>query len=205
MCIVDTPGLGSVFSGNTAATQDFFPHIDAALVVLGADPPLAGEELVAVETGARNVQVLIVVLNKAERTTNEERRAAADFTRKLPEKWSHRLVVSLFVVSGIERLANRGPDRDWPKFIAELQRLVQDSGRQIILAACDRGLARLSEELIANVAEERNPIERPIEESGGRIAAMRATRTQADRSMRELGFQLMAGAATIVRHLCGPA
>lgn len=39
MCLVDTPGLGSVFSGNTAATQAFIPHIDAALVVTGSDPP----------------------------------------------------------------------------------------------------------------------------------------------------------------------
>ena len=40
MCFVDTPGLGSVFTGNTATTQAFIPHIDAALVVIGADPPL---------------------------------------------------------------------------------------------------------------------------------------------------------------------
>ena len=45
MCFVDTPGLGSVFTGNTAATQAFIPHIDAALVVIGADPPLAGGNL----------------------------------------------------------------------------------------------------------------------------------------------------------------
>ena len=32
MCLVDTPGLGSVFTGNTATTQAFIPHIDAALV-----------------------------------------------------------------------------------------------------------------------------------------------------------------------------
>jgi len=31
MCFVDTPGLGSIFTGNTAATQAFIPHIDAAL------------------------------------------------------------------------------------------------------------------------------------------------------------------------------
>jgi hypothetical protein len=47
MCLVDTPGLGSVHASNTAATRDFVPHIDAALVVLGADPPISGEELVA--------------------------------------------------------------------------------------------------------------------------------------------------------------
>ena len=192
MCLVDTPGLGSVFSGNTAATQDFIPHIDAALIVLGADPPLAGEELATVEAVARNVQDLIVVLNKADRTTDEERRAAADFTRKLLEKRLGKPVGPPFEVSAVERLVNRGPERDWPKFIAALERLVQDSGRQIILAACDRGLVRLSEELLAIVAEEREALERPIGESERRIAAMKATIAEADRSMRELGFLLMA-------------
>jgi len=45
MCFVDTPGIGSVFSGNTEATKAFVPHIDAALVVLGADPPISADEL----------------------------------------------------------------------------------------------------------------------------------------------------------------
>ena len=76
MCLVDTPGLGSVFTGNTAATQAFIPHIDAALVVVGADPPLAGEELALVEAVGRQVQNLILVLNKADRTTDAERAAA---------------------------------------------------------------------------------------------------------------------------------
>jgi hypothetical protein len=31
MCFMDTPGLGSVFTGNTATTQAFIPNIDAAL------------------------------------------------------------------------------------------------------------------------------------------------------------------------------
>lgn len=192
MCLVDTPGLGSVFTGNTAATHDFIPHIDAALIVLGADPPLAGDELKTVEVVARNVQDLIVVLNKADRTTDEERRAAAVFTRKLLEKKLNRPIGPLFEVSAVERIENRGPERDWPKFVAALESLVHDSGRQIVLAACDRGLVRLSEELLAIVAEERAALERPIEESERRIAAMKATIAEAERSMRELGFLLMA-------------
>ncbi len=192
MCMVDTPGLGSVFTGNTAATQDFIPHIDAALVVVGADPPLAGEELTTVEAVARNVQDLIVVLNKADRTTDEERRAAADFTCKLLEKRLTRPVGPPFEVSAVERLVNRGPERDWTKLIAALERLVKDSGRQIILAACERGLVRLSEGLLAIVAEEREALERPIEESERRIAVMKATLAEADRAMRELAFLLMA-------------
>lgn len=192
MCLVDTPGLGSVFSGNTAATQDFIPHIDAALVVIGADPPLAGEELALVEAVAQNVRDVIVVLNKADRTTDEERAAAAHFTSALLEKRLQRPVGPVYEVSAAERMAGRGPERDWPKFIEALKKLVEDSGRQIILAAGQRGLLRLSEELLAIAAEEREALERPLEESERRIAAMKAAIAEAERSMRELGFLLMA-------------
>lgn len=41
LCLVDTPGLGSVYAANTAATRAFVPHIDAALVVVGPDPPIS--------------------------------------------------------------------------------------------------------------------------------------------------------------------
>jgi hypothetical protein len=160
--------------------------------VVGADPPLAGEELALVEAVARHAQDVIVVLNKADRTTDEERAAAADFTRALLEKRLKRSVGPVFEVSAAERIENRGPERDWLNFIAALERLVQDSGRQLILAAGDRGLVRLSDELSAIVAEEREALERPIEESEKRIRAMKATIGEAERSMRELGFLLMA-------------
>jgi Dynamin family len=192
MCLVDTPGLGSVFTGNTSATQDFIPHIDAALVVVGADPPLAGEELALVEAVAQHVQDVMVVLNKADRTTDEERAAAAQFTRALLEKRLRRPVGPIFEVSAAERVEKRGPERDWPKFVGALERLVQDSGRQLILAASDRGLVRLSDELSAIVAEERETLERPLEESEQRIGAMKTTLAGAERSMRELGFLLTA-------------
>jgi len=192
MCLVDTPGLGSVFAGNTAATQAFIPHIDAALVVVGADPPLAGEELALVEVIARQVQDLIVVLNKADRATDEERAAAMGFTRQLLEKRLHRSVRPVLEVSAAERIQGRGPERDWAKLIEELQRLVQDSGRQLVRAACERGIERLSEELLVIISEEREALERPLEESERRIAAMKETIARAERSMRDLGFLFMA-------------
>jgi ribosome biogenesis GTPase A len=192
MCLVDTPGLGSVFAGNTAATQAFIPHIDAALVVVGADPPLAGEELALVEGVSRQVQDLILVLNKADRATDEEKAAAVSFSRQVLEKRLQRHVGPIFEVSATERLENRGPERDWRKLIATLERLVEDSGRQLIRAACGRGVQRLSEQLLALISEEREALQRPVEESERRIAAMKATLAEAERSMRDLGFLFMA-------------
>ena len=192
MCFVDTPGLGSVFTGNTATTQAFIPHIDAALVVVGADPPIAGEELALVEAVGRQVQDLILVINKADRTTDPERAAAAKFTREILEKRLHRPMGEVLEVSAAERMEERGPLRDWDKLLASLRLLVEDPSRNLVRAACDRGLRRLSEQLIAVVNEDRDALFRPIEESERRIKLMKETISDAERSMRELGFLFMA-------------
>jgi hypothetical protein len=89
-------------------------------------------------------------------------------------------------------MENRGPERDWQKLVAALEKLVEESGRQLIYSACERGLSRLSEQLLAVISEEREALQRPIEESERRIATMKATIAEAERSMRELGFLFMA-------------
>jgi predicted GTPase len=192
MCFVDTPGLGSVFTGNTATTQAFIPHIDAALVVVGADPPIGGEELALVEAVGRQVQDLILVINKADRTTDPERAAAVKFTREILEKRLHRPMGDVFEVSAAERMEGRGPLRDWEKLLASLHHLVEDSGRNLVRAASDRGLQRLSEQLLAVISEDREALQRPIEESERRIELMKQTISEAERSMRELNFLMMA-------------
>jgi hypothetical protein len=191
MCLVDTPGLGSVFAGNTATTHAFIPHIDAALAVTGSDPPLAGEELALVESVAKHACHLIVVLNKADKASDEERAAAVGFTRRLLQKRLQRDIETIFEVSATERLADSGPERDWGKLVDTLEHLVQDSGHELIQAAGERGIQRMSEELLAIVGEDRSALLRPIEESEQRIAAMKRTLAEAAQSMRELGYLLM--------------
>ncbi|HUI40538.1 MAG TPA: dynamin family protein [Terriglobia bacterium] len=192
LCLVDTPGLGSVFSENSAATEAFIPHIDAALVVLGADPPLAGAELDLIEAIAPQVRDLLVVLNKSDRTTDDERSAAAGFARELLVKRLRRPAVPIFEVSAAERLDARGPERDWPKLNRALRRLVRDSGRQLVSGAGQRGLNRLCGQLLAMLSEEREALRRPIEESERRIAGLKEAVAGAERSIRELGYLLMA-------------
>lgn len=192
MCLVDTPGLGSVFTANSAATRAFIPHIDAALIVLGADPPLAREELTIIKDVARQVRDLIVVLNKADRATDAEKAAAVDFTRNLLEKHLQRQIGPVFEVSAVERLEHRGPERDWGRLVEALEQLVKNSGRQLIWTACERGLDRLSEQLLAIIGAERDALQRPLEESERRIATMKRTIAEAERSMRELSFLFMA-------------
>ncbi|MGA2217174.1 MAG: dynamin family protein [Terracidiphilus sp.] len=191
MCLVDTPGLGSVYSGNTETTKALIPHIDAVLVVTGSDPPLAGEELALIESVTQHAEHLIVVLNKADKATDAEKAAAIAFTRHLLAKRLHRPSELVFEISAAERLENRGPERDWGKLVDSLQQLVHDSGRDLVQFAGNRAIQRLSGQLLAIVCEERDALLRPVEESEQRIATMKQTIAEAEQSMRDLGYLLM--------------
>jgi GTP-binding protein EngB required for normal cell division len=192
MCLVDTPGLGSIFAGNTAATQAFVPQIDAAIIVVGADPPIAGEEMALVEEVSKHVRQLIVVLNKADRATEAERQIAVPFTRKVLEKRLSRPVESIYEISAFERLQQKKSGWDWDLFVASLQKLVDESGRTLVRAAGMRGVQRLAEEMLSVTLEEREALVRPIEESERRIASMRETIAETERSLREIGYLFMA-------------
>lgn len=192
MCLVDTPGLGSVFEGNTTATQAFVPHIDAAIVVVGADPPISGEEVALLKKVGKQVRDLLIVMNKADRTTEEERRAARSFTAKMVEQNLGRSIGPIYEVSAEERLTGRGPERDWGRLVAALEKLVRESGRDLVRSAAGRGFTRLREELLAIISEEREALLRPIEESELRIRNLRQTISEAERSLRDISYLFMA-------------
>lgn len=192
MCFVDTPGLGSIFAGNTAATQAFVPHIDAAMIVVGADPPIAGEELALVEEVGKQVHDLLVVLNKADRTSDEERRVAVPFTRKVLEKRLERPLGPIYEISAVRALDSRTENWDWDALHAALEKLVEESGRTLVRSAGERGLRRLGEEVLSITLEEHEALVRPIEESERRIAAMRETIAETERSLREISYLFMA-------------
>jgi len=94
--------------------------------------------------------------------------------------------------AALEQLEHRGTGRDWENLVASLNLLIEGSGRRLIQAACGRGLERISEQLLVIISEEREALQRPIEESETRIAVMKQTIGDAERSMRELGYLFMA-------------
>ena len=188
MCFVDTPGLGSVFAGNTAATHAFLPHIDAAIVVIGADPPIAGDELALVESVAKEIPDILFVLNKADRVTEHERNAAVSFARKVLEERLQRPVPSIFEISALEQLEGSGSQRDWAQLWDCLEQLIQRSGQQLVRDAADRSVRRLSSQLLTVVHEERDALTRPFEKSEERIRQLREVVSHAEQSLNDLGF-----------------
>ncbi|HPM02042.1 MAG: hypothetical protein GT600_16850 [Bacteroidales bacterium] len=70
--LVDTPGLGSVFSHNTNTTIEFLPRIDAALFVLSADVPISKADEEFLKKIKDLIPDVLFVLNKSDLLTRDE-------------------------------------------------------------------------------------------------------------------------------------
>jgi GTPase SAR1 family protein len=187
MCLVDTPGIGSVFSGNTETTKDFIPQIDAAILVVGADPPISGEELALIEAVAVNVDEILIVLNKIDRVSVAERQQASEFATKVLEGRLKRPVGQIYEVSALNRLSNSTDPDDWNNLVENLKLLATKSGQTMTRSAAERGMRRFSASLQRSIDERVRALKEPIANSEQRIANLRQTVSQAEQSLRDLG------------------
>jgi len=187
LCLVDTPGLGSVFGHGTAATRDFLPHVDAALVVLGADPPIGADELALAAELAPHVRHLVFAMGKADRAAPDDLAQAAAFARRILAQRLGRDPGPMPSVSALQP-----GTRDWAVLVATLERLTRESGAQLVQAAARRGFDRLSARLLGELDAAREALLRPLEESERRLAELRSCVADAERSLAELRHRLDA-------------
>ncbi len=187
MCLVDTPGIGSVFAGNTETTKDFIPQIDAAILVVGADPPISGEELALIEAVAVNVDQILIVLNKIDRVSSAERQQASAFATKVLKARLKKPVGLVYEVSALSKLNNSANADDWNTLTEDLGRLASKSGQAMTRSAAARGIRRFSASLQRSLDERVRALKEPIANSEQRIANLRQTVSQAEQSLRDLG------------------
>lgn len=200
MVLVDTPGIGSIIQANTAATEAFVPQIDATIAVIGVDPPLTGEELALLARVVREAPHLIVVINKADRFSADERRAARAFAESaMAGQLSHSTGTppSILSVSARHALDGSGPLYDWAALVDALQTLAMSSGAAMSHTGFQRGLRRLAALLQREIAERRAALLRPLEESERRAQSLGALSGDAQARSRELGALLAVEEATL--------
>ena len=78
--LVDTPGTGSVFAHNTAEATATLDTMDAAVLLLSADPPISDSERELLAAARDRSVSLFVVLNKVDRLDPSERAESLRFT-----------------------------------------------------------------------------------------------------------------------------
>ena len=78
---VDTPGLESALTHNTAATNDWLSNVGLALVAVSVDPPLSAHDIELLRSLYRYTPKVAVLLTKADLVSNGELAEVVAFVR----------------------------------------------------------------------------------------------------------------------------
>lgn len=96
---VDTPGVGSAITANTAVTYGFLPKCDAVIFVTGADTPMTSTEISFLTEIREYVNKIFFVINKMDIVAENERNEILNFVSKTIKSQTGSGDVKLFPVS----------------------------------------------------------------------------------------------------------
>ncbi len=104
---VDTPGVGSAITANTATTYDFLPECDAVLFVTAADSPMTSLELEFLKEIREYVSRIFFVVNKIDLMADDERDEVLGFVAETIRTQIGQNTAKIFPVSSRLGLAAR--------------------------------------------------------------------------------------------------
>ena len=155
--LVDTPGVGSVFSTNTEVTYGFMPKADAAVFLLASDPPISQSELAFLADVRQLIRKVFFVQNKVDRLDPQERIESMEFSKGVIEKALGMDHVGVHPLSAkLALLAKQRGDQAMleeshlPKLEALLSSfLMSEKGREVIRSGAEQTLRLLREEKLS--------------------------------------------------------
>lgn len=175
--IIDTPGAGSVYSHNTDVAYAYLPHVDAAIFVTSADPPLSNSEHQFLTDIRSFVDKLFFILNKIDQVSEAERKEALEFTTRIIEENVGKGRVRMHPLSA--RMALDGKRQGdngllqaslLPDFERRLQDfLVHEKGKVFLRAVVNNLLKLVSDETISFQLQQ-EAIKLPLTELTRKIA-----------------------------------
>jgi len=189
--LVDTPGVGSIHSHNTALARQFLPQVDAALCVLDAGQPVSEAERELFAEAARRVPRLLIVVNKIDLLAHGDREVALSFVRSaLADQLDHARG-ELFALSA----------RSYEGVVALLDRLRGFAGheREALLLRSVGGLARAAAADIRQAARfESSAIALPLDELAERARTFEVRIQGLRAASAEAGDLLDRGIARVI-------
>lgn len=77
--LVDTPGLGSVFTYHKETSENWLPEVGAAILAISADRPLSVNDLDLIEALSHHTPRIVILLTKADLLTPEQQAEVTAF------------------------------------------------------------------------------------------------------------------------------
>ncbi|MEJ5330139.1 MAG: dynamin family protein [Desulfobaccales bacterium] len=177
VCIIDTPGVGSIYSHNTDVAYNYLPYVDAAIFVVTVDPPLSAAEHEFLRDIREYVHKLFFVLNKIDYVDEPERQEALEFTRQVLQADLETEQVNIFPLSAkmaLEGKHNGHPElltlSHLPEFEEHLRDFLYREKGQVLLVSCLSGALKAITDSTLALKVERQAAALPVAELEAKIS-----------------------------------
>ncbi|MGA9755336.1 MAG: dynamin family protein, partial [Desulfobaccales bacterium] len=197
--IIDTPGVGSVYSHNTEVAYNYLPQVDAAVFVVSVDPPLSAAEQDFLKDIREYVHKLFFVLNKIDYVGAAERQEALEFTAQTLQANLGTETLAIFPLSA--KLAMDGKSNGHPELLAASllpefenhlrQFLYKEKGRVLLISCLSGALKTITDSTLA-LKVERQAGAMPLKELEDKITRF-DQELQGLEKERELSLLLLDG------------
>ena len=188
--LVDTPGISSVFESNTKTTKEFLQSIDAAVVVLGVDPPISYDELDVVREVKGFVREPVFVINKVDKESRESIDTVKNFTVDILKKEFGIENPAIFCISAKDGLS-RKVSYDWQEFLNKLEKMVENKS-QIITDSYKNTTTRLSNKLLIEIDRLMRALSEPLENTKLKVEKLNELKEESAIFIRELGYRFQS-------------
>jgi small GTP-binding protein len=203
--IIDTPGVGSVHAHNTETAYAFIPHVDAAVFLVTADPPISQAELQFLHDLRKEVERIFFVQNKIDQVAPEDRRESLDFSRAQLASALGEDEVRMFSLSAKDALTAkltgnaRGLEQSGlGEFEAALAEFARSEKSETAVSAALRAVDSLVRQQQAAIALERAALAMPLEELEEKRAQFEAYLSQMRQTREDSRHLLRAASERLV-------
>jgi len=206
--IIDTPGVGSVYSHNTDVALAYLPHVDAAIFIVSADPPLSGSEHQFLKDVRAYASKLFFLLNKIDQVNEKERQESLEFTRHILEQdlgTGNVRIQPLSARVALEAKKNKNEAELKRSLLPDIEKrlrafLVHEKGK-VFLTAIINSLSRLVAEEAVSLQLEQKAITLPLEELNAKIARFEEEAEDIQKDREHSGYLLEGYLKSIIAQL----
>ena len=197
--VIDTPGVGSVYSHNTEVAYNYLPQVDAAIFVVTVDPPLSAAEQEFLKDIREYVHKLFVVLNKVDYVEEAQRQEALEFTTQVLQAnlaTEHVMIFPLAAKLALDGKVTGRPELLKTSLLPEFENhlrqfLYKEKGRVLLISCLSGALKTITDSTLA-LKVERQASSMPLKDLAEKIARFNQE-LQGLEKERELSLLLLEG------------
>lgn len=197
--VIDTPGVGSVYSHNTEVAYNYLPQVDAAIFVVTVDPPLSAAEQEFLKDIREYVHKLFVVLNKIDYVEAADRQEVLEFTTQVLQDNLETQQVKIFPISAklaLDAKSNGHPENlaasQLPEFENHLRQFLYKEKGRVLLISCISGALKTITDSTLALKVERQASAMPLKELEDKITRFDQELIGLEKE-RELSLLLLEG------------